>query len=82
MTGPIEGYPPPNPSVSGIEAEHCLICDEHIPPGNDRCSCCHLWLANDAPERSRPLGRRAVWVMMGGIAAVYAVSLVVAVIFD
>ena len=80
MTGPLDGYPPPNASERAFEAEHCIICDKHIPPGDNRCTCCHLWLSNDAPERPRPLGREAVWAMIGGIAAVYAITLLVAAI--
>ncbi len=82
MTGPLDGYLPPHPSDRAFEAEHCIICEKFIPPGEDRCTCCHLWLANDAPERPRPLGRSALWVMMGGVAAVYALTLLVAVIVD
>lgn len=82
MTDAPFDFPPPDPGTGASPAaEWCPLCAGPIPAGGDRCDRCSLHLGTDAPDRPRPMPRRALWGMVAGIAAVWALTLaVVAVI--
>lgn len=79
--GPLD-FPPPAPGTgTPPPVEWCPLCGAEVPSGADRCERCDLHLGTDAPGRPRPLPSRAVWGMVGGIAAIWLLTVaVVAVI--
>lgn len=80
IDGPLD-FPPPTPGTgTPPSVEPCPLCGTEVPTGADRCTVCDLHLGTDAPGRSRSLPRRAVWGLVGGIAAVWLVTLGVAAV--
>lgn len=53
----------------------CAVCRSVVAPDTDRCPVCGL--DRPAARGSGVLGRQALWILAGAVAAVYAVVLVV-----
>ena len=66
--------PPPQPPAPAPRA--CVLCDTPLDPNHVRCPVCGLY-QELGPERPNPFRERALWLLIGVLAAVYLVVLVI-----
>jgi hypothetical protein len=72
MSLPQTPAPPPQPPAPA--PRECPLCDTLLTPNQMRCPSCGLY-QELGPDRPNPFRQRALWFLIGVLAAVYAVVL-------
>jgi hypothetical protein len=70
MSSQFEPQPP-----ASEPASTCSLCGSVVMPDIDRCSICGLYQTGGG--RSNPFTGVALWILIGGLAVVYAVTVLV-----
>jgi hypothetical protein len=63
-----------------VPVEACVLCGTTLAAGAERCPHCDLWVGVDGPTVRRRIPRNVLYAMIGGIAAIWAVTFAVAAV--